>query len=220
MLDRNITAFLRRLDGSPPPAVILGPAGAIALGFARSLGRRGIPVVISGLGERRMLSRYCVEAPSVSGEESLGEFIRELGERLTRKGVMVPAGDAEALFMARNRSGIEKHFSFVLPDSAVVEMLVNKKAQYRFAEDLGIPLPRTYYPEGPEDIPEISRHVDYPCIVKPVYAHFRQSRNSIIGIRPWEKLLVANSAEELSAAAARMTQAGLEFVIHRKIVGK
>ena len=77
--------IVKNLQGRAPAAFILGDSGGHALGYARSLGRKGITTVIldtaRGIGAR---SRYCY-APrgDIAADESkLLAFLERVGKKL------------------------------------------------------------------------------------------------------------------------------------------
>lgn len=220
MLDKRTKHFVRKLESKVRPVCILGSGGSHSLGFVRSLGKRGIPVIVASINQSvRLYSRYCFEAIHIRGESSLLSFIMELGEYMPLKGVMIPTGDAEVLFMARNRSHIGKYFFFALPDITVLETLANKRTQYEFAADLGIPIPQTFFPESPNDIIKIADKIEYPCIVKPAYSHVWRNYHNRVGMKGWEKLAEVSSAQELHNTYNSMKDAGVELLIQELIPG-
>jgi hypothetical protein len=156
----------------PPAAFVLGGASAQALGFVRSLGRRGILTVALGVRPGPWVwSRYCAFRAAADSEPELLDRLTRLGRRMTRRAVIVATGDSEVLFLSRNRDSLGAAYDFVLPRPSVVELLSDKRSQYRYAAGIGIPIPRTYYPDGPADVPGIARAVRFPCVVKPAHSH-------------------------------------------------
>jgi len=220
MLDKSTKHFLRELEGKPPLACILGSGGSHTLGFVRSLGKRGIPVIVASIKQSiRLRSRYCLEAFDIRGESSLLAFIAKLGENMPSKGVMIPTSDAEVLFMSRNRSHIEKYFFFALPNFTMLETLANKRTQYKFAADLGIAVPQTFFPESLKDLLKIADKVEYPCIIKPVYSHVWRNYHNRVDMKGWEKLAEVSSPQELQNAYYKMSDAGVELLIQERIPG-
>lgn len=220
MFDKKTKRFLRELNGKPPPVFILGPGGSHTIGFVRSLGKRGIPVIVASIEQSiKFHSRFCFEVYHVRGKSELLAFITQLGENMVSKGVMIPTSDADVLFMARNRLHINRYFFFALPEIQVLEMLANKATQYKFAAEQEIPIPQTFYPKSYQDIFQISDMIDYPCIVKPAYSYVWRNYHSRAGIRGWEKLAVVSSPEELHIAYNNMINAGVELLIQERIPG-
>lgn len=220
MLDKRTKCFVQELDGKPPPVFILGHGNSHTLGFVRSLGKRGIPVIVASIEQSiRLHSRYCFEAFHIRGESSLLTFIGELGENMPNKGVMIPTSDAEVLFMARNRSHISRYFFFSLPDIHMLEMLANKRTQYEFAADLGIPIPQTFFLKSPHDILKIADKIEYPCIIKPAYSYVWRNYRNRVDMKGWHKLAEVSSPKELHNAYYNMTDAGVDLLIQECIPG-
>ncbi len=220
MLEKKTNRFIRKLEGKPPLACVLGQWGPHILGFVRSLGKRGIPVIVASIEQSiRLRSRYCLEAFHIHGESSLLAFIAELGENMPHKGVMIPTSDADVLFMSRNRSHISRYFFFALPDITMLETLANKRTQYEFALDSGILIPQTFSPESPQDILKIADKIEYPCIIKPVYSHVWHNYHKRVGMKGWEKLAEVSSPQELHNTYCSMADAGVELLIQERIPG-
>ena len=154
-----------------PPAFILG-MGQNGLGVARSLGRAGIPLV--GVDCRRngigFSSRYCsrkavLSHPEENPEQSL-EGLMALGRGLERKGVLIPTVDYYVSFIARWRHELSRHFVFNIPAAPVLERIVDKRRQYEWAAELGIPIARSFLPADPSELPAILETSAFPLLVK------------------------------------------------------
>jgi predicted ATP-grasp superfamily ATP-dependent carboligase len=138
-------ALLGKLRDLPPPAFILGAASSQALGFVRSLGRRGVPAVaLSTTPGPWLWSRYCAARDTVDTEAALLARLLALGGRLPRKGVVVGTGEAEVLFLSRHREVLARHYHLLVPPAGVVERLADKRSQYQYTAGLGIRIPRTF----------------------------------------------------------------------------
>ncbi len=221
MLDSE-SNVIRKLQGREPAAFILGDGRCHALGFARSLGRKGIPTLIldtvKGIGVR---SRYCLglRGDTVGDESKLLAFLERIGNRLPTKGVLIPTADPYVLLISRNRSLLSKYYDFVLAEGSAVERLANKQSQYQYAASIGVPIPKTYALESSHDIKEVADTVNYPCIIKPVYsdpwARYRQSA----GVKVWKKLAHVESPLELVQAYRQMAKSGVGLVVQERIGG-
>jgi predicted ATP-grasp superfamily ATP-dependent carboligase len=218
--DRWGAALLARVRGRPAPAFILGGASSQALGFLRSLGRRGIPAVALGTGRGPWAwSRHCVAHAALPTEAALLERLLDVGRRLPRKGVILATGDAEVLFLSRYRHELCRQFHFVLPPDAVVEELADKAMQYRCAARHGIAIPPTYFPESAADVEKIAGVARYPCIVKPARADVWRVRKPPDVRWRWSKVGEASTPDELRALWQWMGEHGVAPLIQERIEG-
>jgi len=150
------------------PAIILG-MGANGLGVSRALGRKGVDVYgIDKQDDIAFSSKYCKKKyvfpdPASYPEECLEQFIR-LGESLDDKAVLLITNDPYVAFVSRFRAELSQYYLFTIPDSSVLENIQDKSKQYRLAENLGIPVPKTISPKHTDDFKE--GLISYPAIIK------------------------------------------------------
>ena len=147
-------------------AVVLG-GHVQSLGIVRILGQRGIPVSVidntSCCIARR--SRFCGAFHKVR-DEMLEEFLNGALCRSEYKGwVIFPTNDMHVKILSANREKLQQTFIVSTDRWDAVKQFYNKRNTYRLAEQAGVPIPATFFPEGESDLdnPEIP----YPCIVKP-----------------------------------------------------
>jgi predicted ATP-grasp superfamily ATP-dependent carboligase len=189
------------------------------LGVVRSLGRAGIPVI--GLDSNPVMpgfaSRYCeakLSPDPVHEPEALLEFLLKEGDRLDEPGILMPAADAYVLFIAQYREVLCKRFLFTLPPDPVLEAMVNKRRQYALAEQIGIPLAKTYYPESMDEVEQIKEDLDYPMFIKPYFGHlWREVYGSA------HKGFEVFSPQELVARYEEIFKVGLQAMVQTIILG-
>jgi len=197
------------------PVVLLG--GSIgSLSYARSLGRRGIDIHCLGTGASSPVSssRYSTyrEMGDVSKRESHWlEELSSIGRRQGGRGVLFPTGDDTVLFASRHAITLSENFSLNVPGEETVRTILDKKAQYRFAEAAGVPVPRTLYPDE-EDIESIAEEMDYPCLLKP-----RHSR--IWRATAGSKLTRVNSPGDLIRAYHCMARFDPKVMVQEMVPG-
>jgi D-aspartate ligase len=158
-----------------PTAYIIN-MGANGLAVARTLGRKGVPVV--GVDSRPkapgLASRLVTPLLTKDIQNEPDEVLRAMisaAEDEDDKGVIFPASDAAVLFLSQNAKELSDHFLFTVPPERVREAMVNKRLQYEEAVRLGIPVPDTCFPTGPDDLGSIGDIVRYPAFIKPLYSH-------------------------------------------------
>ncbi len=133
---------------------------ANGLGIARTLGRRGIPVVgvdskpeLPGLHSRFVKPLICPDM--VKDPEGVLDLLLKEGEKLNERGVLFPASDAAVLFMSRNRDKLRTRFDFIIPSEKVEEAMVKQAASVRGSEAHRHSTYRIYYPKTPADLDEV-----------------------------------------------------------------
>ncbi len=189
-------------QGSPketplPVAVLIGFDSMQGLPAARTLAAHGVPVigVASDPGHSQCKTNVCQEivyAPTA--DTDLIPHLVKLGSRLGQKGVLFPCEDTNVLLVSRHRRQLEEYFHVLLPDSDVVEMLMDKVSFYSFANQNDLPIPKTIFIESQQDVERAAGELTYPCVLKP--------RDS--AARKWEdetifKAFKIDSADELIA---------------------
>lgn len=179
---------------SLPPAVILGSATG-GLSFARSLGRRGVPLwMLSSFNLVGEWSRYArvIHLPISRYEPRV--WLDTL-DRLADHGaqILFPMHDEYILLVARNYERVAARYKILIPDVKTVHEIMDKKSQYEIVQAAGICVPRTFYPETRADLPNIAAQISFPCIAKPRISHVWRSALNL-------KARAANTPQELERA--------------------
>jgi predicted ATP-grasp superfamily ATP-dependent carboligase len=152
-----------------------------ALAITRSLGRRGITVLV---GEEQPASlasssRYCaghLTYPSPYREpEAFQRFVVELAQRESVD-VIVPVTDVTTTSVCLNQDALRRHVAIAVPPFAAFDLVTNKATALRAAERCGIPIPRTLFVDGLAGLPEILDRVEYPAVIKPARSRIPTSR--------------------------------------------
>ncbi len=150
-------------------AVVIG-GDHPGLGIARSLGRRGIPVyVIDDQLSVSQFSRYVnrvVRVKDLRHEVCAVESVLEVGQRYGLEGwVLFPTRDETVAAFSRHRGRLAEFFRVTTPEWETVRWAWDKKNSYELAEQLGIPVPRTYNPRTERELEAL--HSRLPLAVKP-----------------------------------------------------
>lgn len=172
----NPEQFLSRLPHLPKdkPAAVVFNAHITGLAVTRALGRENIPVLALDRDARAygLASKYLHSAAicpnPLTNEEDFVDFLLQMGERLPVKAVLFPSNDEWVFAVSRHRDRLEKYYHFPFSPLEIVESVLNKKKLYQTAERLGVPIPKTWYPDEWMDIEAEAKKVTYPCILKPV----------------------------------------------------
>ncbi|HSK11002.1 MAG TPA: hypothetical protein VK911_15575, partial [Vicinamibacterales bacterium] len=158
------------VDETRPAAVVIGIDCITGLQTARTLARHGVPVI----GMAADTSHYCCRTRVTTrlievdtGGAALIDALESLGAGLKRRAVLYPCSDASVLQLARHRDRIAGRFHVALPDSAVVETLMDKARFTAFAENLGLPIPRSFLIRTRSDAERAAAELVFPCVLKP-----------------------------------------------------
>lgn len=179
----------------PPPrgAVVLG-ADFQALGLVRSLGRRGIPVyVCSAHTDIARFSRYaaaCLRLPEGGNGTRLLRFLLGLAvERRLAGWLLFPNDDDQVEFLSRHHAELSRFYRVCVPQEEAVAIVSDKRLTYGFAQEHGIPAPRTWTPENEEELAGLK--CPYPVILKPARRNpfFRLTGRKAFRADDWRELV-------------------------------
>jgi len=157
-------------------AVVIG-GDYQGLGIVRSLGRNGVPVcVVDNEHSIARYSKYCTESVHISDLRDQHNTIKsllEIGKRLNLQGwVLYPTRDEHVAALSCNRSELSKVFRVPTPEWSSVKWAWDKRNTYKLAQELGIPTPRTFYPQDIGDLSELDMFSP-PFAIKPaIKEHF------------------------------------------------
>jgi D-aspartate ligase len=196
--------------------IVLG-GDSQGLGIARSLGRHGIPVCV--IDDETSISRvsrfvqHTVRVRDLRSESSLLDALALARSRFGLSGwVLYPTRDENVAALAANRDALIRDFRVPTPDLASIRYVWDKRETYRLAEQLSIPIPRTWFPRTEADLTTIE--TDGPLVVKPaIKEHFFYTTH----VKAWR----ADSPSELVAAfrrAASVVEHG-EVIVQELIPG-
>jgi predicted ATP-grasp superfamily ATP-dependent carboligase len=165
-----------------------------ALAITRSLGRRGISVLV---GEQEPValassSRYCARHVTYpSPDRDPGGFERFLVDfvRRERIDVVVPVTDVTTSSICLRQDLLRPHSAIAAPTFEAFDRMTDKSRALQAAALSGIPIPRTLLAEGAAGLRRIVDQVQYPAVVKPV-------RSRILTRRGWLGTRVHYAASE------------------------
>jgi len=203
------------------PSLILGGT-TTALGFARSLARKGVPVTLMSASpaqpamHSRRAERILVPHPVRHPDECRAEIL-EWGRRNAGssqgKCVLIPTLEEYVRIVSEHRDEMSEFFLFRLPPASLAAQLIDKRSQYRLMENLGLNVPATVSSEREDFIEATTEHIGFPCVLKPCESHlWRQVRGRF-------KALQVNSPRELEIEWNRLGQLGHEFLAQEAIPG-
>lgn len=163
------------------------------LGIVRSLGSRQLPVcIIDDEYSIAQFSRYATHAVTVKNlrdEKQTVDTLLEIGHRHSLKGwVLYPTRDETVAAFARYRASLTELFRVPTPEWECIQWVWDKRNTYRLANELAIPIPKTWYPRNIAELEQIA--IDPPMVLKPaIKEHFIYATK----VKAWR----ANSQSEL-----------------------
>jgi D-aspartate ligase len=214
----SVERWLAQQRSGQQLAIVLG-ASVNGLSWVRSLGRRGVPVLlVDGEPLIAKYSRYAksIEIERTAGEtEAVLEFFDHLATKLDRPGLLFPTSDHYCSLISENEERLKRSYRFVLPDVATMRSIVDKSVQYRIAQEAGIDIPLTEFPTSMAEIDAIAARISYPAILKPCKPDQRpaEMRNKSI------KVMKANSAQELREGYSRALELGIQMMVQEIVPG-
>jgi len=150
-------------------AVVIGGEHP-GLGIARSLGRRGIPVCV--IDDQRSVSEFSryvsrvVLVRDLRDELATVDNVLEVGRRYGLEGwVLFPTRDETVAAFSRYRDRLAEFFRVTTGDWESIRWAWDKKSTYERAEQLGIPVPRTFNPRTEDDLANLYSRL--PLAIKP-----------------------------------------------------
>lgn len=201
------------------PKAILLSSGITGLPTIRSLGQKGIPVVLVMWDKYDIgsCSKYVSESviaphPGRSSEE----FISFLLNHSTKwkSGLLIPADDFSVTALSQNKAELSKHYIVTVPEWNVIEKCVNKKLTYEAAQKANIPVPKTVFPGSSEYLEKHKDEFVYPCLLKPSFSQ-KFAEELKIGI----KMFKIENFEELKSKFIFANKRGLDMMITELIPG-
>ncbi|GAC1662251.1 MAG: hypothetical protein NVS9B4_15690 [Candidatus Acidiferrum sp.] len=150
-------------------AVVIG-GDHPGLAIARSLGRRGIPVIV--IDDQYSISSFSkyvnrvVYVPDLKHEQATVDSVLEVGQRLGLKDwVLFPTRDENVAAFSLHRDRLAEFFRVTTPPWDTVRWAWDKNNTYQLAEKLGIPAPQTWNPRSADDLPALFPKL--PLAIKP-----------------------------------------------------
>ncbi len=189
----------------------------MALGVVRSLGARGVPIVLMHYRDRdfAQYSRHVsVSLHAPHPEQAEKEFIDFLLEQKSRYpgAVIFPTSDESLVAVSRHKELLDQHFRVASTCWDVTKSIIDKHLTYSRAGDFGVAAPRTFLPRTMEEARAGAAEIGLPCLIKPCQSHLFSERFH-------RKMIRVRSMAELEQACSMSMEAGLEIMVQEIIPG-
>jgi D-aspartate ligase len=163
-------------SGTRPPGAVVVGGDYQGLGIVRSLGRRGVPVIV--VDDERSISRHsrytaaAVRVPDLRTDEDVVEALLALtSDRDVGGWVVYPTREETVAALSRRREQLLEHFRIPTPPWSVTKWAWDKRNTYRHAAGLGIPTPRMWLVSSEDELHAID--AEPPFVIKPaIKEHF------------------------------------------------
>jgi D-aspartate ligase len=209
---RVARALARR--GNAPGALVLG-GDYQGLGIVRSLGRRGIDVLV--VDDERSIGRYsrfataAARVPELRDEQRTVELLLELGERHALDGwVVFPTREETVATLSRHRERLLSRYRIPTPPWDVVQWAWDKRKTHQLAAELGIPTPHTWRVSSLSELDSIDG--EPPFAIKPA---IKERFVYATGDKAWRADTHGELRERFRAAAALI---GAEEVLVQELI--
>jgi predicted ATP-grasp superfamily ATP-dependent carboligase len=156
--------------GQKPYGVIVDLDNMNGVQTARILSRHKIPIIAIARDPKHYGSKTRLCEKILFADTKSDKFIKtleRLGPKLGQKAVLFPCQDMSVLLISRHRRRLEKWYHVILPDSKVIEMMMDKLNFYTYALKKGFPIPRTFFLKSRRDAEKASQEIKFPCVLKP-----------------------------------------------------
>src|SRR5436190_7533478 len=152
-----------------PGVVVLG-SDFKGLGVVRSLGQHGIPcALIDNFPRSAWFSRYVTKRFKWDGPLDTDDFLQfllNIGKEHHLIGwLLFPVQDDAVELVTHHTSQLATSYRLVTQNWDVVRWAHDKRLTYRMAHDVGMPYPKTWYPDSEEQIKTFD--ITFPVIIKP-----------------------------------------------------
>jgi predicted ATP-grasp superfamily ATP-dependent carboligase len=149
-----------------------------ALAIVRSLGRRGLPVLVGAETPASLASssKYCEGHLTYPSPELDQKAFDRFMLGLARRGevdVILPVTDVAMAAISANQDALRHYCALACPPFGAFEAVTDKWSLIRRAEACRVPTPRTRLVNGLSDLREIEGIADEPAVVKPVRSRVR-----------------------------------------------
>jgi predicted ATP-grasp superfamily ATP-dependent carboligase len=209
---------LRQSQGQRAPAVIIGLDCLPGIQTARILAENGVPVIGIARDPSHPFSHTntCDAIRFTTlGADELVSVLEVISAKFDQKAVLYPCTDHSVLLVSRNREVLQGRYHIALPKSETLEMLMDKSRFLLFAQEHGLPVPKTFFLRTPADAIAASEQIPFPCIMKPAFKTSNWEKNAA-GV----KVYLLSSAQEFLATYDRCCSWAESIVAQEWVRGK
>jgi predicted ATP-grasp superfamily ATP-dependent carboligase len=189
-----------------------------ALAVTRALGQQGAEVVVGEERRRSLAAASTYSAGHViypspyRDPEGFSRFLPEFIQR-ARVDIVIPISEVTTYLIAFHKE-LQQYARIPIPEFEAFDFVSNKWALLQHAQKLNIPIPRTLFVDGPDELDDILTRVAYPAVVKPF-------RSRLLTAQGWlvTRVHYANSPTELRRLYREQAYLRYPSLIQERVVG-
>jgi len=141
-----------------------------ALCVARSLARRGVPLMVVGeapvMALRSRYVKHALVSPNPRTERrAYFEFILDVVKKYDIQ-LVLPVADTDVEIFHEYRDELEAHTTLGMASQDAVRNVMDKRVNLKLAAELGIPVPKQFELESPDQVPEMIEQLGLPVVMK------------------------------------------------------
>jgi predicted ATP-grasp superfamily ATP-dependent carboligase len=146
-----------------------------SLAIVRSLGSKKMRVTISShrkVFSLSFYSKFCQKRLVYPDpDKKKGQFIHFLIQELKSSDydILLPVRSTVTPLVAQYKEELSRYTNFVIPSRESMEIANNKEKTFKFSEKIGIPIPRTFYPQNMDELEQAAKELSFPVVVKASY---------------------------------------------------
>lgn len=192
-------------------AIVTDGKYRMSIAAVRALSRAGYHVVVTQTREDVQaappvsVSKHCAEFRWIDGHVTDTEYKKRLISVLRdyEKPILFCVGAVTLNLVAAQREEFSSIADFLVASQSVLDQLNDKEIVHERAEKLGIPVPKQYTDNQPDD---------FPVVIKP---HCGEK----FGLKAADRYAVAHNTEEYHAIMTKMRQYDSQPLVQQKIEG-
>lgn len=167
----------------PTPVIVLDGEQRSALAATRSLGTRGIPVIVGTAARHCMsaASRYCTDSFTYSSpridEDAFFAAVRNAARKFGAS-VVLPMTDVTTPIILARRDELAPA-AVPGPGLANYQLASDKWRLLELAQRLDVPIPRTEFLEPGSNPADLARRLPFPMVLKPARSQLRLGSQTV-----------------------------------------
>lgn len=143
-----------------------------SVAVVRALGKKGHEVYTCDADKiatgffSKYVKKYFVHPDNIKFQD---EYIQSVKDFVTRENieVILPIRDESTFVISKNREKLGNQIKIPIPDFSKIQKASDKAFTFKIAEEIGIPIPKTYFPEKLEDLEKVET---FPVVLKPTFS--------------------------------------------------
>jgi predicted ATP-grasp superfamily ATP-dependent carboligase len=141
-----------------------------SLGIIRQLGKDGYKPYILSFQKSSLCSysRYTNKELLISTSYSKEELV-ELCQNYDINLIILVGTDSFKKIVPWKQFLEENNIKIISVEKDILDIAFSKKETYALAEEVGVPIPKTFYPKSFAEIETLKKQITFPCVIKGLY---------------------------------------------------